>query len=628
MGNFTLIERDIEHVACNGDGMDSADQSQGGEFVAVAGEDSTAYTENATTVETKRVIGGDDRASTFAQSARDSKSAAIIGTDQAETRQQRAKTSPDAPTAPPPPPPTENKKQNIPKEALSTDDVLPLVVYVIVRAAPHNMYTNISYMQALRPSSAVLADAAYLDFTMATLQAALEFILTTPLGTAADEQASMPGDGESSDEQDPLGVSRFARARGKTTSSLSVPTAQGDAKSKGRKQRRVSARISRDRSPRRYVLPSRNADSSGRRAGFGASTSGGRRRATFLHSKPKKSMLLGDSSGSAEVQAGREVLEGYLHKRGWFSRTFRQRYFVLCLPAPSNPSHVPYLTYYLSRGHGKPKGTIPLPEGKVDLMIGERKTFEVKLATRKSLVFRANSAESAEKWVSTLRPLLTKTVQDALRALKKRMDDFGITLDEYTRVLGDIAEGKVMSTGSGANLLEMLAKESQRREAASLRKWAMKAAGEVSAGEEVIALTEMAEVLGKHLAGGRITQADYDDIVKDATEKMFSTEKNQAEQDARSDAPETDAKQTEAPQADEKAPLGSPLPEKGDTDARPPPVSVSTQPVQSREAASPKSGNSDVLEAKALSREASESALPPIEPQDDPQPSAKKSMLV
>mmetsp|Transcript_9734 Transcript_9734/g.18677 ORF Transcript_9734/g.18677 Transcript_9734/m.18677 type:complete len:292 (+) Transcript_9734:1024-1899(+) len=252
------------------------------------------------------------------------------------------------------------------------------------------------------------------------------------------------------------------------------------------------------------------------------------------------------TSSDEKLELGLVVAEGYLQKRGWLAPTFRSRYFYLYLPAPHGEVLCPYLSYYLNKGHPNKRGTIALSEGKVCLLTSlsssssasssDERTFAIKMKNGKSLVLRAATREHAAKWVKALSPLMTKPVLLAIKALRARMDRFDITHHEYHRILGKIATitmkdanaaaGASVGDGAGgANaLLKNLTERSRQQEAHSLRRWAIQQAQECPSlpSKQVHTLSEIATVLGKHLADGSIAQEDYDQIVKESSELMFS----------------------------------------------------------------------------------------------------------
>ncbi|GAB5367408.1 hypothetical protein AAMO2058_001227500 [Amorphochlora amoebiformis] len=345
-------------------------------------------------------------------------------------------------------------------------------------------------MQAMRPGPDVISESSHLDYTMANLVAAIEVIVTSPLLPKESQTNSpIPSNG------DPLGVEDTKSRSPQMSDRHRVSVSHGNLRNLLSK--------SRSKSPQRERIQNR--------------------RLSLDHGVSSTFQLLGRQNTTSS-QHGMILKQGALRKKGWLSPVFRARYFYLHLPSPHSPSYHPYLRYFLSKAHTEQRGIIELTEGSVGLVNGSRTTFLLKLQNS-SFVLRAPTDLVAASWIRALRPMVTPTVQSAFKALRGRIQSFELTLQEYERVIESFAKISVKDTqtGDGNVLLNRLSVATKRHEAKELEQWAMEMANNShSPGEKVTCLKEIAAVLGEHLAEGKITQEDYDKIVRKATEYTFS----------------------------------------------------------------------------------------------------------
>eukprot|EP00468_Gymnochlora_sp_CCMP2014_P012352 CAMPEP_0167752438 /NCGR_PEP_ID=MMETSP0110_2-20121227/7140_1 /TAXON_ID=629695 /ORGANISM="Gymnochlora sp., Strain CCMP2014" /LENGTH=998 /DNA_ID=CAMNT_0007638057 /DNA_START=155 /DNA_END=3151 /DNA_ORIENTATION=+ len=412
-------------------------------------------------------------------------------------------------------------------QALSTDDILPLLVFTIIKAAPRNLYTNVHYMQTMRPNAAILPEANKIEFTMATLTAALEIIITQSF--REDEKE----DNES--DVDPLTAflterqtnARFFPEESEAENKRSVRRASikrrpsfRRAQSPGTRPRNQFLSLSSS-----HLSPLGGYNKSGNSLSFSPSPPRANGRRTLTEGSIHITQVLAakQSSGSNNVQRGLVVMEGYLFKKGWLAPTFRPRYFMLCLPSPHGHK-TPYLLYFLGKNSPRPRGMIPVTAGQV---IPLNKDGDISFLLRfhdSSTVLKAKTLESARRWVANLQPLMTRAIQNAVELLQARIRSFEITLQEYDRLMHKIKllRLKEIRAIDGADLLRQLSARSKKQEAKELSRWALSIALVSELEEEKVeGLQEIAQVLGEHLAEGRITQADYDQIVMNTTQKMF-----------------------------------------------------------------------------------------------------------
>mmetsp|Transcript_1901 Transcript_1901/g.4367 ORF Transcript_1901/g.4367 Transcript_1901/m.4367 type:complete len:922 (-) Transcript_1901:139-2904(-) len=461
-------------------------------------------------------------------------------------------------------PPSHAPTSKAEQKALSTDDILPLLVYVLIKANPLHLYTNVCYMQALRPGPSILPDANHLDFTMANLTAALEYIASAPTpeshrpgspsSDSTQEYGSVGSHGSSFVKPPPIGEVKEENGTGndrlENENKETETPVSGSRKKPTRSDSKQTTQSVRSISParRRSFFPSPGEENlrredrkrrarDSRRASFTLGTPMRQSRPAGTHMDEHASHMLGAGhSSSIDGDEGRILMEGYMKKRGWLAPTFRLRYFVFHLPSPTGHK-VPYLNYYRTKGHGKKRGTIFLTEGGISFLQSktDNRTFMLSfLKDRRTVVLRAPTVEHAKKWVKLLMTFMSSAAQNLIKALQSRMETFDITLHEYEKVLERIADispqeiSQMSERAKPLDFLNRITEDTKRKEAKILERWVTDTANDgrsAKPDEQVATLEEIAEVLGKNLANGKIAQGDYDALVKRASETMFSLER-------------------------------------------------------------------------------------------------------
>eukprot|EP00471_Norrisiella_sphaerica_P004003 CAMPEP_0184485826 /NCGR_PEP_ID=MMETSP0113_2-20130426/7414_1 /TAXON_ID=91329 /ORGANISM="Norrisiella sphaerica, Strain BC52" /LENGTH=919 /DNA_ID=CAMNT_0026867465 /DNA_START=42 /DNA_END=2798 /DNA_ORIENTATION=+ len=380
--------------------------------------------------------------------------------------------------------------------ALSADEVLPLLAYVIIKASPEKLYTNVCFMKAMRPNAALASEGSRIDSTMAMLTAALQYIVTKSRSGARsqDETAKLDRvdpnlnvDGrERKEEQDVRSFDEVylqrERRSSKQTFLVTVQSngnpadriCRGDESNPPKQPPGTSIEACTSLMGNQLKRKPALAKQCQRQAAH--STSGAKRcsnhgiedprmrqdtksmnehsdsnsnssacdpaqRKNFLAATEQKvrKSILGEGNytiSSGAINHGPVLLEGYLWKRGWIAPTFRTRYFRLHLPSPDGNYKTPYLVYSLSR-NGTRRGTIAITEGRVFPSINNRdgRTFVLKFKRGKTYTLRAASIEGSRQWIEALQPLLTLKIQDAIKTLQSRIARFEITYNAYEKLI-------------------------------------------------------------------------------------------------------------------------------------------------------------------------------------------------